>query len=79
MATALCLERTRARPEVGEAVRARLFLLQADVVDVVALHACAGKPRGSLLLTLVSHRVQLVLIQSSTTLTYRAISTPHSS
>jgi hypothetical protein len=79
MAVALCSERTRARPEVGEVVRARLFLLQADAVDIVMLHARAGEPRDSLLLTLVGYRAQLVLIQSLMASTDRAISTPHSS
>jgi hypothetical protein len=35
MAVALCLERTRARSEVGEVVRARLFLVHEDAVNVV--------------------------------------------
>jgi hypothetical protein len=55
LAAALCSERTRARPEVGEAVRAWLFLLQAGAGDAVALHVHVGEPRGSLLLTPVGH------------------------
>jgi hypothetical protein len=55
MVMALRSERTRARSEVGEVVRAWLSLLHASAGDAVALHTRAGKPRGSLPLTPVSH------------------------
>jgi hypothetical protein len=55
MVMALRSERTRARSEVGEVVRAWLSLLHASAGDAVALHVRVGEPCSSLPLTPVSH------------------------